>query len=66
MPTGNCSIAILLIATQRSSSVAGLERKASSAERSGRRDITTDQKRVSKATRKDNAYLEVTSGLPSH
>ncbi|CAK0783750.1 hypothetical protein CVIRNUC_006949 [Coccomyxa viridis] len=27
-------------------------------ERSGRRDITTDQKRVSKATRKDNAYLE--------
>ena len=30
------------------------------------RDISADQKRVHRATRKDNAYLEVTPGLPSH
>ena len=30
------------------------------------RDISADQKRVHKATRKDNAYLEVSPGLTSH
>ena len=52
--------------SQRPSKVAGLDQQNLRAELSGMSRISADQKRIYRATRKDNAYLEVGLHLPFH